>query len=654
MKFLTPLGLLGLLGVVALIIIYLIRPNYQQKSISSTYIWKLSLKYKKKRVPISKLRNILIIICQILALITCALILAQPNKVLKAQADYVEIIAIIDSSASMRADTDGETRFERAIESARNEGDSVLSGGGVVSVIIADAKPYFLLERVNSDGIAHFDDAMDDLYFDETACSYGSSDVDNAMGLCESIFADNPAARVYLYTDTTYSYVPKGINVVNVANEDEWNAAILNARAEIEENYYAFYVDVAVYGAEKQITVNLEVQGANADDSTVAEVTYPFSTVVTCSRDATKTVVFKYLTDNEEQPPKSDNTEYLWIEEGKKIWSYQSVHISLDVDDSFMSDNSFEIFGGQKEVLKIQYTSSAANSFFNAAFFVLQNNLKDRWDIQFTEIKDGNYATSGYDLYLFEHQMPESMPTDGVVFLVNPETVPPAGAGFRVSNIIDLQGRPMSLTAGASHPITANIRADKISVSKYCRISQYDSAYEVLMTVDGNPALMVENRGNSKIVVMSFSVHFSNNVILYDFQLLINNIFRYFFPTMVSGNAFEVDDDISLNSRGNELTVSQNKNVLQTFTSFPATFSTGIPGMYKFEQTTDFGKSVSADVYVKIPSAESNIKMVADTMENPYKIEDENDYFYDLLIYIAAALVAFLFIEWVLHIREEA
>ena len=101
MKLLTPLGLLGLIGVVALIIIYLIRPNYQQKYISSTYIWKLSLKYKKKRVPISKLRNILIIICQILALVTCALILAQPNEVLKAQADYVEVIAIIDSSASI-------------------------------------------------------------------------------------------------------------------------------------------------------------------------------------------------------------------------------------------------------------------------------------------------------------------------------------------------------------------------------------------------------------------------------------------------------------------------------------------------------------------------------------------------------------------------
>ena len=231
MKLLTPLGLLGLIGVVALIIIYLIRPNYQQKYISSTYIWKLSLKYKKKRVPISKLRNILIIICQILALVTCALILAQPNEVLKAQADYVEVIAIIDSSASMRAETNGETRFERAVDLARVKGNEVLNDGGVVSVIIADSKPHFLLERVNSQGLTIFDNTMDDIYFDEAACSYGTSDVDGAMAMCESVLSDNPAAEVWLYTDVLYSNVPPRVNVVNVADADEWNAAILNARA---------------------------------------------------------------------------------------------------------------------------------------------------------------------------------------------------------------------------------------------------------------------------------------------------------------------------------------------------------------------------------------------------------------------------------------
>ena len=51
MKILTPLGLLGLLGILVLILIYIIKPNYQQKYISSTYVWKLSLKYKKKKIP---------------------------------------------------------------------------------------------------------------------------------------------------------------------------------------------------------------------------------------------------------------------------------------------------------------------------------------------------------------------------------------------------------------------------------------------------------------------------------------------------------------------------------------------------------------------------------------------------------------------------
>lgn len=68
MSLLAPLGLLGLLAVAVLIFIYIIKPNYQQKIVSSTYIWKRSLKYRKKRVPVSRLRNILIFLCQMLVL----------------------------------------------------------------------------------------------------------------------------------------------------------------------------------------------------------------------------------------------------------------------------------------------------------------------------------------------------------------------------------------------------------------------------------------------------------------------------------------------------------------------------------------------------------------------------------------------------------
>ena len=78
MSWLTPLGFLGFIGLIILIIIYIIKPNYQNKIISSTFIWKLSLKLKKKKIPINTLRNVLLFICQVLVISMAAMILARP------------------------------------------------------------------------------------------------------------------------------------------------------------------------------------------------------------------------------------------------------------------------------------------------------------------------------------------------------------------------------------------------------------------------------------------------------------------------------------------------------------------------------------------------------------------------------------------------
>ena len=113
MTWLTPLGFLGLIGLIVLIIIYIIKPNYQNKIISSTFIWKLSLKLRKKKIPISKLRNILLFICQVLAITAASLILAQPFIMAEREVKVAERVVIIDASASMMTETDNTTRFER-------------------------------------------------------------------------------------------------------------------------------------------------------------------------------------------------------------------------------------------------------------------------------------------------------------------------------------------------------------------------------------------------------------------------------------------------------------------------------------------------------------------------------------------------------------
>ena len=142
MTLLTPLGLLGLIGLIVLIIIYIIKPNYQSKFISSTYIWKLSLKYRKKKIPISKLRNIILFICQVLILTAAAFVLTRPFIDDGAELKDGEVVLIVDASASMQtSSTDMETskdvtRFERAIAAASEDANEAIKNGYISMIIL--------------------------------------------------------------------------------------------------------------------------------------------------------------------------------------------------------------------------------------------------------------------------------------------------------------------------------------------------------------------------------------------------------------------------------------------------------------------------------------------------------------------------------------
>lgn len=147
---------------------------------------------------------------------------------------------------------------------------------------------------------ASFDEAMATLRAD-TACFYGTSDIEGAVSLSQRIVDSNPEAQVYLYTDIEYGYT-SGINVVSVAEDDEWNVAILDASAELNDGYYTVTVDIACYGANMNVRLDMNVVGANAEDNndTQAE-NFQFSQSVECTDDETQRIVFRYG-EGAEQP----------------------------------------------------------------------------------------------------------------------------------------------------------------------------------------------------------------------------------------------------------------------------------------------------------------------------------------------------------------
>ncbi len=647
MKLLTPLGLLGLLGIVVLIIIYIIKPNYQQKFLSSTFIWQLSLKRKRKKLPISRLRNFLIILCQILILTACTAVLTSPMKVLKVDAEHDEVVLIIDSSASMMAQTDGVTRFERAVNNAKEMATQVAERGGVVSVVIADTDPHFLAERAPAANKDIFLNDLTLLGLDMYACSYGSSDIDGAVTMCADILDDNPHTKFFVYTDNEYYYYDTElVTVVPVSDQSEWNAAILNAYSEFNDGCYSIIVDVATYGIDLSFDVKVTALGVNPTLENPDGETLSLSANVVCTSDNTQRIVFT----SDESMANAETFLYVPLEDNERIYSYDNIEVSIGEPDSFMDDNRVYIYGGQKPQIKIQYASTLSNNFFNGILMVFQNIYGNTWDIQITESNKGEPALEGYDFYIFEHTMPERMPVDGVVMLVNPDEAP-RGADFRVSRDVLLQ-RDVMFTAEAESPILRNIIPENISVQAYKRLSAVSSDYETLMSCDGDPMLLVRNSGDVKTVIMPFSVHYSNLSILADFPLMMINIFNYFFPATVTGNAFEVGEVLDLNARGELLTVTDPVKNAVEYKTFPATMVATLPGAYSLNQTTYFGVEVNENIYVKVPAKESNIWNMEDRIVSIYSATDASQYFQDLLFYLAIALVTLLFAEWLLHLKE--
>lgn len=648
MKLLIPLGLLGLLGLLVLILIYILKPNFQQKIVSSTYVWKLSLKYKKKRVPISRLRNILILICQILIICAAALILSYPAIVTDNSVSYQEKILIIDASANMLAEQDGTQRFERAVGLAKDEIEDVFAADGLVTVIVAGRQASYLFsQRVSKTESNELYSALEQL-----ECTYGTGDVEGAMTLAEETLYFNPEAEVIFYTGTHYDNPGKNLTVTYVTEEEEWNAAILGATATLEDGYYTFEVQIACYGsADREIEVLCEATNVNGG---VGVHSLPEASVKTYDEE-TFTIIYSVDAN-------ADGYNSVAVSLSKdKIYSFDELYIRLNVSDSLSIDNEYYIYGANRPTIKVEYYTTTSNPFYPAILMAIaeDKNMKARWDIQIKEVRSGEPEIEGYDFYIFEGTMPKSLPTDGVVFMADPDAS--LNAGFTLGSKVTVpnwSGDGASLAPGVEHPIMDYVNIESFALTSYTKIEENSlDGYEVLMYYEGNPVFFVRNEANSKIVVAAYSVRTSTLNINYNFIIMMVNVFNYYFPSTFSDSIYTCYDTVQLTPRGSELTVIHNDNVVlggsdsETEIDF-AELQVNDYGTYVVRQTLISGAVVNEKFYVTIPAAESNITKTEAALTNLYKAEVDEFSYEDLLVYFAATLVGLLFLERLLQSRE--
>ena len=615
MRLLLPIGLLALLGIAVLIVIYLIKPSYQNKPVTSTYIWRESLKYRKREKPDSIFRNLLLILCQILLVALSAFILSMPFAKTYSANDLDQNILVIDGSANMMAASDGTTRFERALERALQFAEESIGKRVPVSVVYAgEDASYVVTEEISFAAVEEKLGALQ--------CTYVAGDVEGAMALVRDL-TERSNAQVYFYTGTEYRNA-YDINVVDVSSENDWNACVLDVRAESIDNYYTFYADVAVYGSNKYLDVYLTVNGVNDE----AETLYAQGRV-NCVDGVTVTFEF----------------------DGLGIYRYEDAEVSVRVDDgtqdSFAYDDIFRLYGGTKEAIKIQYASSLPNNFFTGVLFVLQSTYADRWDIELSQPTESeDIASSGYDFYIFEHSMPSVLPKDGVVFLVNPDTVP-RGLDLTVGGSIN---GDFTMTGGVVNPVMDYVDATAITATTYRPITSSEG-FETLMYCEGDAVFAVRNAEDMKAAVLTLNLNTSNLAVLYQFPTMLANMFDYFIPQTVEKNVFDAGEEMQIRARGTDVKVvgAQGETPVQP----PAAVSLGEPGSYTVTQMLASGRRSETDIFVKIAAKESDFNRVETEIPGATQIKKPEDVETDIYLWLAAAALAVLFLEFFLQAREK-
>ena len=256
MNFLNPTALWLLLAVPVLILAYIIRTQYEERPVSSTFIWKRSELIMKKKMPWQIFRRFFLFLMQLLILILIALIASRPTMQVSGKGE--EWIFIIDGSASMQTkNEEGVTRFERAVDEAISIAENMKYGNKATVIYTGDRTAY-MINR--SDSGVQVVNVLESL-----TCSNFPGDFDNALALARLIQEQNEYAKIFYYTDKNHTET-SDINVVNVALEKEWNAAALSLSvAEESAGATVFMSSIVSYGIDAELTVALYVDGIPVD-----------------------------------------------------------------------------------------------------------------------------------------------------------------------------------------------------------------------------------------------------------------------------------------------------------------------------------------------------------------------------------------------------
>ena len=514
MSILYPLCLLGLLGIPAVIIIYILKSQYTEQTVNSTYIWTLSEKFLKKRNPLNGLTGLIALLLQLLMIVLITLALINPLFILKDKAD--QYCFVLDASESMNMKDGKETRFERAKE----EIEKIISSS-------TKGSEYTLIYASN-DTTTVFEDIKDKknaiALLNELEPSYVESSTVDTMGLAQEVFQRKPATKTYLVTDKSYS-MHQNVEIINVAQGGN-NVGISGVNCNVktsEDGTVKLHVDGLVTSYKSNATVKLKLYV----DDIYTGISMPY--MIRGGEELAFTL-----------PPYT-----------LSVPSYSSVRIAIDDEDVLAADSEYIHYNIKNEKQYKTIIVSETPFFFQAAF-------ESVGDYDVTAVTPGEYEDSyknkSYGLYIFDSYTPDTLPTNGSVWMIDSKKSL-ENTGFNYRSEVKLEERVYLEKSTSSQStvksLLEGVNTKDLYVINYSRYSTYGD-YMTLFSCDGVPMIMAgENSYGNRMVVFAFNLHDSNLAITGDYINLMSNLIDYSFPSVLDKTTYVAGEEIIVNTVAN-------------------------------------------------------------------------------------------------------
>ena len=512
MNFLNPLGLIGLIGVPILIIVYIIKSKYTEQTVSSTYLWTLSEKFLKRRNPFSKLTGIIGFILQLMTVILIALAIAHPILIIPGAAK--EYCFILDSSGSMNIAQDGVTRFEKGKEEIKSIIEDS-SDGSLFTLILADKTTTVAFER--EDSVEEALSVIDDLTPGHLAI-----DGKDALSYAQSVFDINRSAKTYFVTDKEYQ-THSNVEIINLSNhESNYAVESINEPIVASDGTMTVTGTVVSYENDALLTVELYLNGIEtAVASTHVEASKLASTPYSLSCVAT---------------------------------GYDEVKVKISTPDALSLDSE-----------QILYNVSKENAFRTLIVsekpFFIKSAIETSVNADVIVMSPQEYTgQTGYGLYVFDSYSPEKLPQDGSVWIFNPVSSIEK-SGFTVQGTIELERSAVlgisDSTSSVVKTLTENMVGSDVGIKKYVQCGTYRKFTTIYSYNKYTPIVFtgVNDYGNREIV-FAFDIKDSNFVATFDYVVLIGNMMKFSFPTVIDEVSYYCGDEANINVVANCETIS--------------------------------------------------------------------------------------------------